>query len=67
MFISNFTNKYPDVELIIDEVTTDEIMNGLEKGDSDLGIIALRSNNRDFITETLYYEPFVAFLPPDHR
>lgn len=67
MFISNFTNKYPDVELIIDEVTTDEIFNGLEKGNFDLGIIALRSNNREFITETLYYEPFVAFLPPDHR
>lgn len=67
MFISNFTNKYPNVELIIDEVTTDEIMNGLEKGDFDLGIIALRSNNREFITETLYYEPFVAFLPPNHR
>lgn len=67
MFISNFTNKYPDVELIIYEKTTDEILNGLEKGDIDIGIIALRSNNREFIAETLYYEPFVAFLPPDHR
>ena len=67
MFISNFTKKYPDVELIIDEVTTDEVINGLEKGNFDIGIIALRSNHGNLITETLYYEPFVAFLPPDHK
>jgi LysR family hydrogen peroxide-inducible transcriptional activator len=67
MFISNFIKKFPDVELVIDEVTTDEVITGLEKGFFDLGIIALRSDNGDLITETLYYEPFVAFLPPDHK
>jgi LysR family hydrogen peroxide-inducible transcriptional activator len=67
MFLSNFTKKYPDVELIIDEVTTDEVITGLEKSYFDIGIIALRSNQQNFLTETLYYEPFVAFLPPDHK
>ncbi|AFN74627.1 redox-sensitive transcriptional activator [Melioribacter roseus P3M-2] len=67
MFLSNFIKNYPDVELIIDEVTTDEIIGGLHKGYFDIGIIALRSSNGNLITETLYYEPFVAFLPPDHK
>lgn len=67
MFLSNFTKKYPGVELIIDEVTTDEVISGLEKGIYDIGIIALRSNNGNLLTETLYYEPFVAFLPPNHK
>jgi LysR family hydrogen peroxide-inducible transcriptional activator len=67
MFISNFIKKFPDVELVIDEVTTDEVITGLEKGHFDLGIIALRSDNGNLISETLYYEPFVAFLPPDHK
>lgn len=67
MFLSSFTKKYPDVELIIDEVTTDEVIGGLEKGLYDIGIIALRSNSGNLITETLYYEPFIAFLPPDHK
>lgn len=67
MFLSNFIKKYPEVELIIDEVTTDEVISGLEKGNFDLGIIALRSNNGNLLTETLYYEPFVAFLPPEHK
>jgi LysR family hydrogen peroxide-inducible transcriptional activator len=67
MFLSNFIKKYPDVELIIDEVTTQEVIAGIEKGYFDLGIIALRSNNGNLVTETLYYEPFVAFLPPGHK
>jgi LysR family hydrogen peroxide-inducible transcriptional activator len=67
MFIGNFTKKYPEIELIFDEVTTEEVLNRLDKGHFDIGIIALRSNNGNFITETLYYEPFVAFLPPDHK
>lgn len=67
MFIGNFTKKYPEVELIIDEVTTDEVIAGLVKNHFDVGIIALRSNNENLLTETLYYEPFVAFLPPDHK
>lgn len=67
MFLGNFTKRYPDVELIIDEVTTDEVINGLKKSHFDIGIIALRSNNENFLTDTLYYEPFVAFLPPEHK
>ncbi|GIV46270.1 MAG: transcriptional regulator [Ignavibacterium sp.] len=67
MFLGNFTKKYPEVELIIDEVTTDEVIAGLTKNHFDVGIIALRSNHENLLTETLYYEPFVAFLPPDHK
>jgi|UniRef100_A0A832G6T5 LysR family hydrogen peroxide-inducible transcriptional activator len=67
MFLSSFIKKYPNVELIIDEVTTDEVITGLEKSYFDIGIIALRSKNENLISETLYYEPFVAFLPPDHK
>ncbi|GIV33568.1 MAG: transcriptional regulator [Chitinophagales bacterium] len=67
LILSNFVRRYPDVELIIDEVTTDEVINGLEKGIFDLGIIALRSTHDTLLSETLYYEPFVAFLPPGHK
>lgn len=67
MFLSNFTKKYPDVELIIDEVTTDKVIIGLNKENYDLGIIALRSEIGNLNFETLYYEPFVAFLPPEHK
>lgn len=67
MFLSNFTKKYPSIELIIDEVTTSEVISGLNKGIFDIGIIALRSYIENVISESLYYEPFVAFVPSDHK
>jgi len=67
MFLDNFTRKYPLVELKVDEVTTDEVMSGLDKGKFDIGIIALRSNNGNYQTDVLYYEPFVVFLPENHK
>lgn len=67
MFLSNFTKKYPNIELIIDEVTTDEVISGLGKRYFDIGIIALRSSIGNIVSESLYYEPFIAFVPPDHK
>ena len=67
MFLSNFTKKYPSIELIIDEVTTNEVISGLSKGVFDIGIIALRSYIENVVSESLYYEPFVAFVPTDHK
>jgi len=67
MFLSNFTKKYPNIELIIDEVTTDEVISGLRKRYFDIGLIALRSSIDNVVSESLYYEPFVAFVPSDHK
>jgi LysR family hydrogen peroxide-inducible transcriptional activator len=67
MFLSNFIRKYPDIELIVDEVTTSEVISGLNKGLYDVGIIALRSSIDNILSESLYYEPFVAFVPTDHK
>jgi len=67
MFLSNFMSRYPEIELIIDEVTTSEVISGLNKGFYDIGIIALRSAAGNMKTENLYYEPFVAFVPSDHK
>ena len=66
MVLSRFIKKFPKVEILIDEVTTVEVISGLEQGHFDIGLIALRSNIDNLIVEKLYYEPFVAFLPPEH-
>ena len=67
MFLKSFTENYSNIELIIDEVTTDEVISGLDKGSFDIGIIALRATVANIISESLYYEPFVAFVPSDHK
>ena len=33
IFLKNFIKNYPNIELIIDEVTTDEVISGLNEGD----------------------------------
>ncbi|HOK52091.1 MAG: hydrogen peroxide-inducible genes activator [Bacteroidales bacterium] len=66
LFLKNFTQKYPNIELIIDELITEEIIAGVNRGNIDVGLIALRSDAGNLLTQTLYYEPFVAFLPPHH-
>lgn len=63
MFLANFVNKYPKVKLRIEELTTENIIDGLQDGSIDAAIAATPLKN-DFIKErVLYYEPFVAYDP----
>lgn len=67
MFLNNFTNRYPKVKLIIEELTTEEIIRKLMDGHIDAGLAATPLEN-DFIKERpLYYEPFVGLIPEGHR
>lgn len=66
MFMNNFIKKYPKVNLIIEERTTEEIIRMLKNGQLDAAIAATPLNE-DFIKEVvLYYEPFVAYVPENN-
>ncbi len=67
MFLSTFVKRYPKVNLIIRELTTDEILTGLREGKLDAAIAATPLETSDLIERPLYYEPFVGYLPEDHR
>ncbi len=66
LFIKYFVDTYPSIELIIDEITTNEILNSLDKDLIDIGILALPINNSSMIERSLYYEPFVAYISKEH-
>jgi len=66
MFMHNFIKKYPKVNLIIEERTTEEIIRMLKNGQLDAAIAATPLDE-DFIKEVvLYYEPFVAYVPENN-
>ncbi|MES2486108.1 MAG: LysR substrate-binding domain-containing protein [Bacteroidota bacterium] len=66
MFMHNFIKKYPKVNLIIEERTTEEIIRMLKNGQLDAAIAATPLNE-EFIKEVvLYYEPFVAYVPENN-
>lgn len=67
LFVKSFLNKYPNIELIFDELTTNEIVSNINKSTLDLGILALPIYDSGIIEESLYFEPFVGFIPEKHK
>jgi LysR family hydrogen peroxide-inducible transcriptional activator len=67
MFLATFIKKYPKVKLIIKEMTTEEIAVHLREGKLDGAIAATPLGFDDIVERPLYYEPFVAYIPEDHR
>jgi len=67
LFLKTFIKKYPKVNLKIEELTTEECIKKLTEGSIDVAIAATPLEN-DLIKErVLYYEPFVGFVPEEHR
>lgn len=67
MFLRNFTNKYPKVQLKIEELTTDEIITKIVEGHLDAAIAATPLHHEKIKERVLYFEPFVGYIPQSHR
>lgn len=66
-FLKLFLKKYPKVHLIIEELTTEEIIKKLSDGQLDVGIAATPLENEAIKERPLYYEPFVGYISSNHR
>lgn len=66
-FLKSFLKKFPKVHLIIEELTTEEIVKKLAEGHLDAGIAATPLENEAIKERPLYYEPFVGFVSSNHR
>ena len=67
MFLRNFTNKYPKVHLKIEELTTSDIITKINDGHLDAAIAATPLNQEKINERVLYFEPFVGYVPENHR
>jgi len=67
MFLNNFIKKYPKVNLILEEQTTEEIIKKLKNGHLDCAIAATPLEEDNLKEIVLYYEPFVAYIPDYHE
>ncbi len=67
MFLKVFINKYPKVNLIVNELTTEQIIRQLTDGTIDVAIAATPLENESIKEKVLYYEPFLGFIPENHR
>jgi LysR family hydrogen peroxide-inducible transcriptional activator len=67
LFLKTYIKKYPKVNLIIEEITTEELVKKLADGHIDVAIAATPLENEQITERVLYYEPFVGFVPAEHR
>ena len=67
MFLKSFINRFPNVRLIIKEQGTETMIENLQEGHLDAGIAATPLRMPNLVERPLYYEPFVAYVPEQHR
>ena len=67
IIISSFEKKFKNVELVISEVRSENITNAIEESDIDVGITPYFLKTNNIIEQPLFYEPFVVYLPENHR
>ena len=67
MFLKTFIKRYPKVKLKIEELTTEEIISRINDGHLDAAIAATPLENENIKERVLFYEPFVGYVPDNHR
>ena len=67
IIISSFEKNFKNVELVISEVRSEDITNAIEESDIDVGITPYFFKTNNIIEQPLFYEPFVVYLPENHR
>lgn len=67
MFLKSFVKKYPKVKLKIEELTTDDIIEKLNEGHLDAAIAATPLENENIKERVLFFEPFMSYIPKNHR
>jgi len=64
--IPNIRKQYPDLRLQLAEEKTEDILNMLDQGRLDAGLLALPIEEHGMELEILFEEPFVAAMPASH-
>ena len=65
-FLAHFSRKYPKVQLYIEELTTESILENMQRDKLDAGILATPLPEQGFEEMPLYYEPFKLYLSQGH-
>jgi LysR family transcriptional regulator, hydrogen peroxide-inducible genes activator len=65
-FVRGFLEKYPHVQLQVEELVTDEIIKRLKNDELDLGIVVTPLEEQGILEKPMFYEKFYAYLSKDH-
>jgi LysR family transcriptional regulator, hydrogen peroxide-inducible genes activator len=62
LFLSSFTGKYPQIKLVINELTTESIVSWLRGGRIDLGILVTPLQENGIREQVLFYEELLVYV-----
>ncbi len=66
LFLKKFSESYPKVKLVVDELKTQDIIKCLHEDRLDAGILATPLGEKGIKERPLYYENFHLYIDPDH-
>ncbi|MBE2209695.1 MAG: LysR family transcriptional regulator [Saprospiraceae bacterium] len=61
LFVGNFLRSYPDIHLVVNELTTASIIRKLQSGEVEIGILALPLAESEIQEIPLFEEPFYVY------
>ncbi len=66
LFISSFIDQYPDIEIFIEEILSNEILSRLQNDQLDIGILAAPITESGLIEFPLFEEDFLLYISSQH-
>ncbi len=66
LFYKTFRSKYPESELVIRELKTEDIIRGIKEGYLDFGILNTPLEEAQIIEKPIYKEPLVGYVSPQN-
>ena len=66
LFIKDFIEKYPELEINVEEAITEQIIDKLRKNQLDVGLFVTPSGVNGLAEQPIFNEEFVAYVGKDH-
>lgn len=67
LFISSIIKKYPQLDIVIEEIMTHQIIEKIRLGQIDIGIVATPLDEYDILEHPIYYEDFALYVSDNHN
>lgn len=62
LFLRDFMSANPQLKVVVEELQTSQVVQKLDEGHLDLGILVTPIEKENLKTEPLFYEPFLAYV-----
>jgi len=66
LFIQKFSDMYPQAQITVEELQTQQIIERLQKDQLIVGLLVTPLHDATLIEHPIFYEPFVLYTSPEH-